>query len=110
MSKLTDAGKRTITEELAKWMGCGYYPEYNLLVTLQDGTSREWYPFESLNDACMLLVECDRRGLMGSVVASFLGERMSPGGYVKLGLLATPEHITLAVWEVVEGLNKGRGD
>ncbi len=97
-----------ITKGLAKWMGWTYSTDKSGTVWHRPTRVGEWSfrPFENLNDARLLLVECKDRGLMANVVKA-MGKaanppwRTVPCHWVEHGLLATPEQITLAVWKVV---------
>ncbi len=109
-----------ITEGLAKWMGWEWQPAYlgaQHVKKPEHQSWDSWYPFNKLDDARLLLVECDKRGLM-----IYVGEELSKqvplpdwyetlfdcdaeGGII-MGLMATAEQITLAVWKVAKEQGK----
>ncbi len=112
MSKLTDEKKREITERLAEWMGWGYTLDSGGDVWRVGVTGHDivFWPFASLDAAHLLLVECDRWGLMLAVANVVIEQRDVVGcngneGMIQ-GLLSTPEQITLAVWAVVNEQGK----
>lgn len=118
MTELTDDRKREITEGLAKW--AGWKVKVHQVGILTDRPDAHVYfdPFESLDDARLLLVECDRKGLLWEVVSELSleldGSRETPfhsamQHYMAIALLSTAEQQTLAVREVVEKLNKETG-
>ncbi len=78
---------------------------------LSDGTlirKRDWNPFTSLDDAQLLLFECDRRNLFGKLEDRFYTISVHWRAALKSGLLATADEITEAVWTVA-GLERNNG-
>ncbi len=130
-SAATGDEMREITERLAKWMGWTLVPDDQVFALLSCHAkddhvvvwrndrpvefAEEFGPMVSLDDARLLLVECDKRGLMLAVAQAVWNEtdyedfhdsdRVEISG-ISAGLLATPSRITLAIDEVVRGLPK----
>ncbi len=109
-----------ITEWAAKWLGweCRVFGEHGMHAW-HPGKSEDnwpWRPFTDLNDTHLLLVECNDRGLLPAVVKELI-RTLPPPDYenpeldcedgMLMGLLATAEQQTLAVWEVAK-LEQGK--
>jgi len=84
-------------DRLTEWMGWALGPFEHWY------DEEGWNPFESHDDAFLLLLECERRGLMDKVMwalRTILGQ--SPQRFVSTAecVLATPTQITEAVYAV----------
>ena len=110
---MNDAEKREITEGLAKWMGFDTTRRPNGDVAVRQGPlCMVWDPFTNCDVTHLLLEECDQRGLLPGVARAIFHscgqEAMRIGGASERvegavsALRATPEQLTLAVWEVVK--------
>lgn len=114
MTELTDE-QLAITEKLAEFMGWKHKPFDGGIVVYRGSKLFRFEPFTDLRDARLLLVECDRRGLMMEVALRLYKIGNSPDWRdprmegIADALLFTAKQQTLAVWEVVEKLNKEKG-
>ena len=70
-----------------------------------------WEPLRNHPDARLLLIECDRRGLLEEVAGELYGRAVARHEIqasadhvdtVAMALRRSPEQLTLAVWEVVK--------
>lgn len=100
-----------IAREVAIWAGIDisshYIRDHKIC---RDGEVICWNPLVSLDDARLLLDECEGRGLMEKVIAALIAVITPQDGWhgLRSMLLATPEQITRAVWKVVQGLEQGK--
>ncbi len=95
---MTKPTQQQRTDALAEWAGLkiGTTPccKHHLYRRKPGDAWRPWEPFTDLNDARLLLLECDRLGLLGEVIVTI--SWIDP---VDL-LLLKPDVITEAVWAV----------
>ncbi len=103
---MTEPTQQQRIDRLAKWAGlkpirlkdapksfyCSKHDRYYL----------NWNPFTSLDDARLLLLECDRRNLFGKLEDRFYTISVHWRPALKSGLLATAEQQTEAVWAAAE--------
>lgn len=112
--------EREIDVWSAEWLGhtAHDFHSWSLkkgLPVFWDGMWVKWNPRHSLNDARLLLNECERQGLLGQIT-QYLYDKVSSCGpsnnpsiefnKITVGLLATAEQITQAVWEVARELTE----
>ena len=108
---MTDADKLAIIERLAWWMGYTTRRGGNCVYVSRGSVEWVFRPFDKLEDARLLLEECNDRGLLPAVVKELI-RTLPPPDYenpeldcedgMLMGLLATAKQQTLAVWAVVK--------
>jgi hypothetical protein len=113
----SEAKEREITERLSVYFGLTHQP-----IRPQWGPSprkpgphADFDPFTSLDDAHLLLVECDKRGLMFKVATKIfhpIEADFCPDKYdvIAVTLLATSKQITTAIDAVVQNLPREQAD
>ena len=122
MSELTDERKIETIEKCCKAFGWEPSSDWARDKEIcRHGKVFHFDPFESHDDAQLLIDECERRGLMERVSYTLWSETPMPEkenrswdedevNGITVGLLATAKQKTLAVLVVVEQLKRKDGD
>ena len=99
---MTDEQKRETTAACCDALGLDITKAGHMCLGDTLGAIRRFDPFKSLDDARLLLEECQRRGLLHEVAQTLWMAHGTGTDEIIFGLLATPEQKTMAVFEVIE--------